>query len=171
MKCTSCKDPYINADEFCKHQCDDVIACRNSGECIADNEGVRVPISYIGTIMSYNCKLKQLSRPRPASVPRTLGHQDVKVVWNHTFIQNMDVEISVTSQVGTKLLIGNINAVMVGNVLIQAISPPMKLDTIACALFNTEVSVQNYNSLERHIEIMSIYYRIFMWSTEIMWWR
>ena len=160
MKCTSCKDPYINAEQFCKHQCDSETECKNNGKCVKDNDGVSETVVRLPHHVSKQTLI--VLRLRNASVPKTLGRQDVKVVWNHTFIQNTDAETNVTSQIGTKLLIGNINAVMMGNVLIQAISPPMKLDTIACALFNTEVSVQNYNSLERHIEIMSIYYRIFM---------
>ena len=157
MKCTSCKDPYINAEQFCKHQCDSETECKNNGKCVKDNDGVSETVVRSPHHVSKHTLI--VLRLRNASVPKTLGRQDVKVVWNHTFIQNTDAETNVTSQIGTKLLIGNINAVMVENVLIQAINQPMKLGNIAYAPFNTEVST---GKLYCYSKIVSIYYRIFM---------
>ena len=71
-----------------------------------------------------------------------MGRQGVRDVWSRSYTQNTDAKTNVTSQVETKLLIGNINVIMVVNVSIQAINQPMKLDNIACARFNTEVSTE-----------------------------
>ena len=137
MKCTSCKDPYIDAEQECKHQCDDETECKNNGDCVEDHDGVRVTEPYKHT------NFDRFSRPRNAGVRKTLGRQGVKVVWSHSYTQNTDAKTNVTSQVETKLLIGNINVIMVVNVSIQTINQPMKLGNIACARFNTEVSIEN----------------------------
>ena len=41
MFCDECKEPFVNPDSYCKHQCDDeFFTCDHGGECVVDDEGV-----------------------------------------------------------------------------------------------------------------------------------
>ena len=41
MFCEECREPFVNPDLECKHQCDDEsYSCYNDGECVADDDGV-----------------------------------------------------------------------------------------------------------------------------------
>ena len=40
MKCTTCKDPFIDPDLDCKNQCDQENPCENGGKCVEGEDGV-----------------------------------------------------------------------------------------------------------------------------------
>ena len=38
MYCDKCKDPFVNPELNCLHQCDDENQCKNGGECAVVDE-------------------------------------------------------------------------------------------------------------------------------------
>ena len=49
MYCEECREPFVNPDLYCKHQCDDEsYSCDYDGECVADNNGVMFLTIFVG---------------------------------------------------------------------------------------------------------------------------
>ena len=62
MFCEECREPFVDPELYCKHQCDDEsYSCDYDGECVADNNGVMfltifVGINYILQAKACQCK-------------------------------------------------------------------------------------------------------------------